>query len=177
MVCCTIIAALLGLLMRPFLAWRSSPLAWRPIRAAPLPGEPAMRAAGRKASFAHAIDGLRFVVASEPNMRIHLGLAALAIALGFGLRIEPGEWRWLILAIALVLTAEALNTATEQACNAVSRRYNPAIKAAKDVAAGAVLIAAIAAALIGASVFAPRLLPEPALGTMVPHGFICGEIS
>lgn len=129
------------------------------------------------ASFAHAFDGLRFLVINEPNMRIHIGLAVLAIILGIWLRIEPTEWRWLILAIALVLAAEALNTATEQACNAISRSYNPAIKAAKDVAAGAVLIAAVAAALIGASVFGPRLLQGPSSVTIAPLGLICRGIS
>jgi len=75
----------------------------------------------------------------------------------------------LALAIALVLVVEALNTAVEQACNAITRNYIPAIKAAKDVAAGAVLIAAITAAIIGASVFIPYLLgnmaspPQPLL--------------
>jgi len=80
----------------------------------------------------------------------------------------------LALAIALVLVVEALNTAVEQACNAITRNYNPAIKAAKDVAAGAVLIAAITAAIIGASVFIPYLLGNMA---SPPHPLlysICG---
>ncbi len=56
-----------------------------------------------------------------------------------------------------MLIAEALNTAVEQACNAVSREFSPAIKAAKDAAARAVLISAFAALLIGAGVFAAHL--------------------
>ena len=177
MVCCTIIAALLGLLMRPFLALRSSPLAWRPETSDHPVDKPVTRAAGRIASFVHAIEGLCFLVRNEPNMRIHIGLAALVIVLGVWLRIALAEWRWLILAMALVLAAEALNTATEQACNAVSRSYNPAIKAAKDVAAGAVLIAAVAAALIGVSVFGPHLLQRPSNTAMAPLGLICGGVS
>ena len=66
---------------------------------------------------------------------------------------------------------------TEQACNAISRNYDPAIKAAKDVAAGAVLIAAVAAALIGASAFGPHLLHGSSNAAMAPHGLICGGIS
>jgi diacylglycerol kinase len=177
MVCCTIIAALLGLLMRPILALRSNPLAWRPVGGGDPADRQAMRAAGRLASFVHAVDGLRFLIANEPNIRIHIGLAALTVVLGVWLRIEPDEWRWLILAMALVLAAEALNTATEQACNAISRSYNPAIKAAKDVAAGAVLITALAAALIGASVFGTHLLQGSSKTAAVPLGLICGGAS
>ncbi len=177
MVCCTIIAALLGLLIRPFLALRPSPLAWRPGAAGPPSDTPALRAAGRMASFTHAFDGLRFLITNEPNMRIHLGLASVAAFLGVWLRIDAADWRWLILAMASVLAAEALNTATEQACNAISRSYDPAIRAAKDVAAGAVLLTAIAAALIGASVFGPRLLQSPSAPTMSLHGAMCGGTS
>lgn len=174
MVCCTIIAALLGLLIRPLLALRSNPLTWRPSVGDPSSDSFTIRAVGRLESFAHAFDGWRFLVRNEPNMRIHLGFAALASLIGAWLRISPSEWRWLIVAMTLVLAAEALNTAVEQACNAISRSYNPAIKAAKDVAAGAVLIAALAAALIGLSVFLPHVrLADRAI--IILPAMICGE--
>ncbi|WP_164975550.1 diacylglycerol kinase family protein [Sphingobium fluviale] len=160
--------------MRPLLARRSSPLAWRPSSANPVSGSFAIRAAGRLESFAHAFDGWRFLVRNEPNMRIHLGIATLATLMGTWLRIGPSEWRWLIVAMTTVLAIEALNTAVEQACNAISRSYNPAIKAAKDVAAGAVLIAALAAALIGASVFLPHLRSADHERIILPTT-ICGE--
>ena len=80
------------------------------------------------------------------------------------------------MAIALVLAAEALNTAVEQACNAITREHNPAIKAAKDVAAGAVLIAAIASALIGASIFAPHFLSKRDASIASYRTLICGEL-
>ena len=133
------------------------------------------RPAGRWESFRHAFNGWCFLVGNEPNMRIHLALAVLVSAVALWLQVSASDWRWLIVAMAMVLAAEALNTAVEQSCNAISRRYDPSIKAAKDVAAGAVLIAAIAAALIGTSVFAPRLLrigePErPALPHCGPPG-------
>ncbi|MEP7006074.1 MAG: diacylglycerol kinase family protein [Sphingomonas bacterium] len=174
MVCCTIIAALLGLLMRPVLALRKTPLAWRPGVAASQGSQP-IRAAGRVQSFAHALAGLRFLVRNEPNMRIHIGAGVAAMLAGAVLHIGVAEWRWLVLAVMLMLAAEALNTAIEQTCNAIGLSYNPAIKAAKDVAAGAVLIAAIAAALIGASIFGPYLVgvnPGPAQPF---HHFICGR--
>ena len=173
MVCCMIIAALFGLLTRPLLALRTSPLAWRP-DAATGAVHPALRATGRVQSFVHAFAGLDFVIRNEPNMRIHLAIAALAICAGLWLQIEASEWRWLIMAMAIVLATEAMNTGIEQACNAISRSFHPAIKAAKDVAAGAVLIASIAAALIGASIFLPRLAGMVRGGAGLPNASICG---
>lgn len=157
MACCTAIAALLALLTRFVMAGRPNPLAWR--LAATITKEVAVpRATGRLRSIAHAVDGIGFLACHEPNMRIHLGAAVAAAVVGLWIGLSATEWQWIILAIALVLVAEGLNTAVEQTCNAVSREFHPAIKAAKDVAAGAVLISAIAAVLIGAFVFAPHLL-------------------
>lgn len=159
MVCCAILAALLGLIGRPCLALRPNPLAWRPSKESTTKAPP-LRAAGRLQSFGHAFAGLRFLIQNEPNMRIHLAVAGVTTVAAIWLRVDFSEWRWLILAMALVLAAEAMNTAIEQACNAVTDSYNPAIKAAKDVAAGAVLITAIAATLIGTSIFLPRLAQQ-----------------
>lgn len=175
MVCCTILAALLALLMKPLamMLKRDDPLAWRlaPVTA---PAPAAGRAASRLASFAHALEGWRFLVISEPNMRLHLVAAIAALAAGAMLGLPAAEWRWLIFAIALVLAAEALNTAVEQACNAVTRSYDPAIKAAKDVAAGGVLVTAVAAALIGASVLLPPALSALSSDPVLP-ATICGQ--
>lgn len=151
MVCCTVIAALLALLTRIVMVGRPNPLAWRLAETVPC-------ASGRLRSIAHAVDGIGFLARHEPNMRLHLAAAAAATAAGIWFGVSMAEWLWIILAIALVLMAEALNTAIEQACNAVSRDFHPAIKAAKDVAAGAVLTSALAAVLIGAFVFVPHLL-------------------
>jgi diacylglycerol kinase len=156
MVCCTLIAALLGLVVRSLLPPRASPLAWRFTSTSVPDSSPYLRL--RMRSFRHAFAGLAFVVRHEPNMRIHIAAAALAAILGWLLAIDAVEWRWLIVAIGLVFGAEALNTSVEQACNAITRQHHAAIKAAKDAAAGAVLIAAVTAALIGASVFAPHMI-------------------
>ncbi len=173
MVCCTLIAGLLALFMRPFFALRANPLAWRPEadtwRTTPLP-----LIQKRMRSFNYALAGIRFALRHEPNMRIHLAMAILAISAGAWFSIDADDWRWLVVAIALVLSAEALNTAVEQCCNAISREFDPAIKAAKDVAAGAVLVNAICAALIGLSIFGPFLFVA---GGHVLPGFqvlICG---
>jgi len=157
MVCCTVIAALLTLLTRFVMARRPNPLAWR--LAATIAEEKAVpRALGRLRSIAHAVDGIGFLARHEPNMRLHLGAAVAVVAAGIWFGVSVTEWQWIILAIAVVLAAEAFNTAVEQTCNAVSRDFHPEIKAAKDVAAGAVLISAVAAALIGALVFVPHIL-------------------
>ena len=150
MVCCAMIAALFGLLLRP---WRQrGALAWRPGRV-PAPGV----VHARVRSVGHAMAGLAFAVRNEANMRIHVAAAIAAVTAGIVLRISAEEWRWLILAITLVIAGEALNTAIEQACDAIGGRSEP-IRRAKDVAAGGVLMLAIAAALIGAAIFVPHLL-------------------
>jgi diacylglycerol kinase (ATP) len=164
MVCCAMMAALLGVLLRP---WRRRhALAWRP---------GSESAAGvvqaRVKSVGYAVAGLTFAVRNEANMRIHCVAAIVAVAAGIALRIDADEWRWLILAIALVIAGEALNTAIEQACDAIGGRSEP-IRHAKDAAAGGVLVLAIAAALIGLCIFAPHLI-------MMWHGsppllLICG---
>ncbi|HET9397013.1 MAG TPA: diacylglycerol kinase family protein [Nitrospiraceae bacterium] len=155
MVCCTLIAALFGLVLRPWLPARRSPLVWR-LTTADAPVLPSYRRA-RLQSFRHAFAGLTFVVCNESNMRIHLAAAVVAAILGWLLHIDAAEWRWLILAVGIVLGAEVMNTAVEQACNAITRQHNAAIKIARDAAAGAVLLSAVIASLIGASVFAPYL--------------------
>ena len=173
MVCCTLIAGLFALILRPLSALRGNPLAWRLERQAARPVLAPIFGA-RSQSFVHAIAGIAYAARHEPNMRIHLGAAVLVLLAGMWFDIDATDWRWLILAIGLVLAAEALNTAVEQCCNAVSREYNPAIKAAKDVAAGAVLICASCAALIGFSVFVPYLAIAGGPAQPGLHTLICG---
>jgi diacylglycerol kinase len=159
MVCCALIAAILGfftLLIRPFFK-STSPLAWQ------LGQEDMMDTArftlsARLASFGFAFAGLKFVFSHEHNMRIHLFTAIFVIAGGVLWRLNAEQWRWIALAITLVLVSEALNTAVEQACNALGGKHNQHIGIAKDVAAGAVLMACGFAIIIGLSVFVPQLL-------------------
>ena len=112
---------------------------------------------GRARSFGFAFAGLKHVLATQHNFWIHIWVATLVVIAGFLLRISANDWRWLILAMALVLVAEILNTAIELACDAITPQFHIHIEKAKDIAAGAVLIAAIAAAIIGSSVFWPYL--------------------
>jgi diacylglycerol kinase (ATP) len=111
----------------------------------------------RAQSFVAAGRGLAVLLANEANARIHLAATIAAIALGGWLDLDAAEWCWIALAIALVWVTEALNSALEALADAVHPGRDPRIGRAKDLAAGAVLVAAIAAAVIGALLFGPRL--------------------
>jgi diacylglycerol kinase (ATP) len=111
----------------------------------------------RAASFAHAARGIRRL-AREPNARIQLAIAAAVIALAAWLGLERREQALLALAIGLVLASEAANTALEVLADRVAPDDHPLVAAAKDVAAGGVLIASVAAAVVGLLVLGPPLL-------------------
>ncbi len=112
----------------------------------------------RLRSFGHAFRGLKVLLQTQPNARIHAVATILVVAAGVLLRISPAEWALIVLAIAGVWTAEALNTAIEFLVDLVSPDPHPLAGKAKDVAAGAVLAAAIGSAVIGGFVFGPHLL-------------------
>jgi len=111
----------------------------------------------RLRSFIFAGRGVWFL-RSEPNARIHLLATAFALIAGTALGLSRLEWALIVVAIALVLTAEALNTAVEQLANAVMPQQHPLVGSAKDLGAGAVLIAAVGAAVIGVLVLGPHLV-------------------
>jgi len=108
-------------------------------------------------SFAYAFDGILYAIKAERNLVIHFALAALVTALGFTLQCSPTEWYVLMILFGLVIGAELLNTAIETVVNLVTPEYHELAKLAKDTAAGAVLVMAIVAALIGLLIFAPKL--------------------
>lgn len=113
--------------------------------------------AARLRSFGYALAGLAFMLRTQGNAQIHLAVTVIVAALGLWLNISRYDWLWLIAAMALVWIAEGLNTALENLCDVVSPNRHDGIRRAKDVAAGAVLVAAIAAAAIGLTVFLPYL--------------------
>ena len=100
-------------------------------------------------SFKDALRGILFTVKTERNMRIHLTAAVYVLFFAPFLGVSRGEYAALILAIALVITAEGFNTAIEMLCDYAQKSYNPFIGRTKDIAAGAVLICAGFAAIIG----------------------------
>ncbi|MGP1679831.1 MAG: diacylglycerol kinase family protein [Burkholderiales bacterium] len=112
----------------------------------------------RLRSFGHAFRGLKLLLQTQPNARIHAVATVLVVAAGALLRIAPAEWALIVLAIACVWVAEALNTSIEFLVDLVSPDPHPLAGKAKDVAAGAVLVAAIGSAIIGGFVFGPHIL-------------------
>lgn len=109
-------------------------------------------------SFQHSLAGIRTLVGSQHNAWIH-GVAALTVcAAGTLFAISRIEWCLVVGAITMVWVAEALNTALELLCDAVSPDFHPLVGKAKDVAAGAVLISAMGAATLGFIVFGPHAL-------------------
>jgi len=114
--------------------------------------------AARARSFGYALRGVVTLLATQHNAWIHAAATVVVVALGVALGVSRLEWALLIFAIALVWTAEGFNTALEWLCDVAAPEYHPLVKKAKDVAAAAVLLAAIGSALIGLLVFGPRLL-------------------
>ena len=98
------------------------------------------------------------MIASQHNAWIHTAATCSTVGLGLALGIPRLEWLALVIAIVSVWTAEAVNTAFELLCDVASPDFHPLIGAAKDVAAGAVLICAVGAAITGVLVLGPPLL-------------------
>ncbi len=108
-------------------------------------------------SFNYAIDGIIHTVRSQRNMRIHFLAAALVLVASLLLDIGRVEFLVLLFAITLVLVCELLNSSIEAAIDITTTTYDPLAKIAKDVAAGAVLIAALNALIVGYFVFFYKL--------------------
>lgn len=111
-----------------------------------------------RASIRFACCGIKLVFQRERNLRIHFLLAVLIFAAAAWLKIDKVEWLILILTIAVVLGAEIMNSAVEYLVDLSTLEYHHLAKAAKDAAAGAVLVTAMAAVIIGIIIFGPRLL-------------------
>lgn len=108
-------------------------------------------------SFEYAIKGIRVVFGHEPNMNIHLSITILVIGSGFLLNINLTEWILCLICFGLVIGMEMMNSALETVVNMVSPDQHPLAAKAKDVAAGAVLICAIIAAIVGILIFTPKI--------------------
>lgn len=95
------------------------------------------------------------MVVSQHNAWVHAAATLIVVGVGLVLGVTRVEWAMLILAMVSVWTAEALNTALEFLCDVASPDFHPLVEKAKDVAAGAVLICALGAAVVGLLVFCP----------------------
>jgi len=110
----------------------------------------------RTRSFAHAGRGFLLICLTQWNFRIHLGLGLGAVGLAWIFGLSAKEWLILIAAIALVLTAEAFNTALERAVDLFQPDRHPFARDAKDIAAAGVLIASSGSFVVGVILFGPR---------------------
>ncbi|NCA87222.1 MAG: diacylglycerol kinase family protein [Clostridia bacterium] len=111
----------------------------------------------RIGSFGFAFKGLRYLLATQHNARIHLLATAMVVAAAFYFRLAAAEWILLLVVVGMVWAAEAINTALELLIDLVSPEKHPLAEHAKDVAATAVLITAIIAALVGIILFLPHI--------------------
>lgn len=108
-------------------------------------------------SFGYAYEGICYAIKNERNMRIHVAVAPIVLILGAIVSLSPVEWCIIVLVICSVMSLELINTAIESIVDHVSPDIAPLAKIAKDVAAGAVLLMAIASVIIGIIIFVPKL--------------------
>lgn len=109
-------------------------------------------------SFGYAFEGIFNTIRTERNIKIHCCAAILVTIFGIWLRLSLTEWMICFVLFGLILALELVNTAVEATVDLCTEERKPLAKKAKDAAAGAVLIAAIFAAIIGLMIFVPKLL-------------------
>ncbi len=111
----------------------------------------------RVLSFKYAFEGIWTALKDQPNLIFHLLSATVVILFGWFFQISKLEWIILTLTIGIVIAIELTNTAIEEVVNSFTDEIHPSAKKAKDVAAGAVLVASIMAIIIGLLIFLPFL--------------------
>lgn len=110
------------------------------------------------ANFKNAFNGIFMLFRNGKIFKVHLLIGLAVVLAGIILKIEKIEWLLIILAMGIVLSAEAFNTSLEKLSDHISPDYHSAIKMVKDYAAAAVLIASVAAAILGLIIFIPYLI-------------------
>ena len=108
--------------------------------------------------FKYAGEGLLHAIRTQRNFRIHLMATLLVVIMGTWLRLPATSWAILALTIGMVLVTEMMNTAAEALVDLASPDYHPLAKLVKDVAAGAVLVIALSAVIVGLIILGPPLL-------------------
>lgn len=106
----------------------------------------------------YAFEGIFTCIRNERNIKIHCTVAILVVIAGAVLGITPTEWCICLTMFGLVIALELVNTAIESVVDLVTTERKPLAKVAKDTAAGAVLVAAIMAAIVGLIIFVPRIV-------------------
>ncbi|MCW5854543.1 MAG: diacylglycerol kinase family protein [Anaerolineales bacterium] len=112
---------------------------------------------GRLASFGPAFSGMAYVLRTQPNAWVHGFVTLAVVVLGLWLRVGLGDWVLLAVAVGLVWVAEFFNTALEAIVDLASPQQHPLAKAAKDVSAAAVVLAALTSSVLGVLVLGPPL--------------------
>jgi diacylglycerol kinase len=111
----------------------------------------------RARSFRHAFAGLDYALRTQPNTWIHTVFSLAVIIVCIWLQLTPRDWAIIVVAITLVWAAELFNTSIEAIVDLASPNHHPHAKAGKDAAAGAVLVTAIGAILVGLLIIGPPL--------------------
>lgn len=109
-------------------------------------------------SFSYAFKGIFYMMRTQHNFWIQIIIGLLAVFFGFVFNISRFEWGLVILSCGMVLTAETFNSAIETLADTIIPHHDSKIGLVKDLAAGAVLISAIAAAIIGLIIFIPKII-------------------
>jgi diacylglycerol kinase (ATP) len=140
---------------------------------------PAHRGRGKSTlrSFQHAWEGLVFAFSTQKHMRVHSLVISLVIAAAVGLDVPTVPFLFLLSAVALVLVTELFNTAVEHAVDLAVEHFDPRAKVAKDVAAGAVLVASAYSVVVGVLVFVNHsALPDVFSGLGLPRHISVGPL-
>ena len=119
-------------------------------------------------SFGYAFTGIGYGLRTQANFRIQILIASGVILAGLVFKLSTTEWAILVVTMMVVLSAELFNTAIEALVDRVGNETHPLSKIAKDAAAGAVLIGALGAIVVGVLIFGPRLLTLFAPGQSAP---------
>lgn len=114
----------------------------------------------RGRSFSHAFRGWWYVLRTQQNAWIHAVIATIVFAMSWWLGLSARDWAVIVLTVAMVFTAEFINTSIEAVVDLASPEKHPLAKVGKDVGAAAVLIAAVAAILIGLLILGPPLFEK-----------------
>ena len=112
----------------------------------------------RLKSFTYAFAGLSYLIKNEHNAWIHCVAAVLVVTIGFLLRISSAEWIAVVVSIGTVFAAEAFNSAIERLSDMVQPERDERVRVIKDLCAGAVLVCAVSAAVVGCIIFLPKLI-------------------
>ena len=116
-----------------------------------------MQKTNRLESFRCAFSGIWYTIRTQRNAQIHVLVAIIIIVLGLILDLNLTEWGMLALTAGFVISTEMLNTVAEAAMDYATTEFNPQVKIIKDVAAGAVLVSAITAVIVGLLILGPPL--------------------